>query len=83
MPTPVRAVLLALIAAGLVVVALGVLRVPQAAHSTEKQGDFWRLPWVAGVQHIVGGNGYGQDTHVGATEAYALDFNLPEVQIRS
>ena len=42
------------------------------ARATEAIGDYWRLPWVAGVEHKVGGNGYGEDTHVNPTERYAL-----------
>jgi hypothetical protein len=36
-------------------------------------GEFWRLPWVAGKEQIVYGNGYQQAEHYGSSK-YALDF---------
>lgn len=56
---------------------------PPVAHSTEAAGDFWRLPWVAGIEHKVGGNGYGENTHDGTSphsplDYFALDYNLSE-----
>ena len=65
-----RTLLSAVLIVAMLVMALSLLHRPLASHATEAQGDFWRLPWAAGVEHIVGGNGYGQDTHT-ATEAYA------------
>ena len=47
-----------------------------------EQGEFWRLPWRAGVEHSVSGYGYGEETHSATgtydpDDRYALDLGVP------
>ncbi len=53
--------------------------------ATQQPGEYWRLPWKAGVEHNVSGNGYGEGTHDGDTsndhaaeDRWALDFQSAE-----